>query len=94
MPQKQLDTPVSRAGTVNGQEVIGFSFNTEAGIIYIVYNEMDTPTTPLIESVPLPAITGQEYTDFIARLNKLAPGASAALMQTCLEYCPGAGTIA
>lgn len=90
--KKQLDTPYEVSGTVMGQEVDSFAFNIQDSLIHIGYSKLDTVTTVLQTDIPH-TLSGQEYTDFIARLNALAPGASQALVQACLEFLPGSGTI-
>lgn len=90
--KKQLDTTYDVSGTVMGLEVDSFAFNMADQLIHIGYSELDTISTQLSTDKPY-TLSGSEYTAFIARLNELAPGASAALIQTCLEKLPGAGTI-
>ena len=90
--KKQLDTPYDVSGTVMGQEVDSFAFNITDELVHIGYSKLDTITTQLQTDVPC-TLSGTEYTDFIARLNELAPGASAALIQTCLEFLPFEGSI-
>lgn len=90
--KKQLDTPYDVSGTVMGQEVDSFAFNVQDKLIHIGYSKLDSPISRLQSDIPHTLI-GQEYADFIARLNELAPGASTALITTCLEFLPGEGTI-
>lgn len=90
--KKQLDTPYDVSGTIMGQEVDSFAFNIQDGLIHIGYSKLDTITSALQTDVPY-TLSGQEYDDFLTRLNELAPGAAQALVQTCLEMLPGAGTI-
>lgn len=90
--KKQLTTPVDVSGTIIGQEVDSFAFNIKDGLVHIGYSKLETLSTPLQTDVPY-TLSGQEYTDFIDRLNILSPGASQALIQTCLEFLPGDGTI-
>jgi len=90
--KKQLDTPYDVSGTIMGQEVDSFAFNIQDGLVHIGYSKLDTVTSALQTDIPY-TLSGQEYIDFIARLNELAPGASQALIQVCLENLPGAGTI-
>ena len=90
--KKQLDTPYDVSGTVMGQEVDSFAFNIKDNLIHIGYSKLDTISTALQTDLPW-TLSGQEYTDFLARLEVLAPGAAQALIQTCLENLPGAGTI-
>ena len=90
--KKQLDTPYDVSGIVIGQEVDSFAFNLQDQLIHIGYSKLDTITSVLQTDIPH-TLSGQEYTDFITRLNELAPGAAQALIQVCLENLPGAGTI-
>lgn len=90
--KKQLDTPYDTSGTVLGQEVDSFAFNIQDELVHIGYSTLKTLTTALQTDIPY-TLSGQEYTDFTARLNQLSPGASQALIQTCLEFLPGDGTI-
>ena len=90
--KKQLDTPYDVSGTIMGQEVDSFAFNIVDQLVHIGYSKLDTISTSLQTDIPH-TLSGAEYTDFITRLNELAPGASQALIQTCLEKLPGAGQI-
>jgi len=90
--KKQLTTPYDVSGTIMGQEVDSFAFNVQDGLIHIGFSKLDTISSSLQTDVPY-TLSGTEYTDFLTRLNTLAPGASQALIQTCLEFLPGAGTI-
>ena len=90
--KKQLDTPYEVSGTVMGQEVDSFAFNIQDQLVHIGYSKLDTVTSALQTDLPY-TLSGQEYTDFITRLNVLAPGASQALVQTCLEFLPFEGSI-
>ena len=90
--QKQLDTSYDVAGTIQGQEVDSFGFNVTDKLIHIGYSTLENPTTPNQTDLPY-TLQGVDYTGFITRLNELAPGASTALIQTCLEFLPGDGTI-
>lgn len=91
--QKQLDIPYDVTGTILGQEIDSFAFNVKDQLVHIGYSTLETPTVPNQTDLPY-TLQDQEYTDFIARLNELAPGAATALIQTCLEFLPGGGTIA
>ena len=90
--KKQLDTPYDVSGTIIGLEVDSFAFNIQDHLIHIGYSKLDSITSALQTDLPY-TLSGQEYTDFITRLNELAPGAAQALIQVCLENLPGAGTI-
>ena len=90
--KKQLDTPYEVSGTVMGQEVDSFAFNIQYQLVHIGYSKLDTISSSLQTDIPH-TLSGQEYADFITRLNELAPGASQALIQVCLEKLPGAGVI-
>ena len=90
--KKQLNTPYDVSGTVMGQEVDSFAFNIQDNLIHIGYSKLDTISTALQTDLPY-TLSGQEYVDFLARLEVLAPGAAQALIQVCLENLPGAGTI-
>ena len=90
--KKQLTTPYDVSGTVIGQEVDSFAFNLQDSLIHIGYSKLETINSALQTDIPH-TLSGQEYTDFIARLNELAPGAAQAVIQACLEFLPGDGTI-
>ena len=90
--KKQLTTPYDVSGTVMGQEVDSFAFNIKDNLIHIGYSKLDTISTALQTDLPW-TLSGQEYTDFLTRLEVLAPGAAQALIQVCLENLPGDGTI-
>lgn len=90
--KKQLTTPYDVSGTVMGLEVDSFAFNVKEGLIHIGFSKLEAIDTALQTDIPY-TLSGQEYTDFITRLNELATGASQALIQTCLEKLPDAGTI-
>jgi len=90
--KKQLTTPYDVSGTVIGQEVDSFAFNLQDSLIHIGYSKLESINSALQTDVPH-TLSGQEYTDFIARLNELSPGAAQALIQVCLEFLPGDGTI-
>jgi len=90
--KKQLTTPYDVSGTVMGLEVDSFAFNIQDNLIHIGYSKLDTVTHALQTDLPF-TLSGQEYTDFITRLNELAPGAAQALIRVCLENLPGDGTI-
>lgn len=90
--KKQLTTPYDVSGTIIGVEVDSFAFNLQDQLIHIGYSKLETINTALQTDIPH-TLSGQEYTDFIARLNTLSPGAAQALIQTCLEFLPGEGTI-
>jgi len=90
--QKELDTPYDVSGTIRGQEVDSFAFNIADNLIHIGYTLLETPIIKNQTDKPH-TLTGQEYIDFQARLEELAPGAAQALIRTCLEFLPGSGSI-
>lgn len=92
--KKQLTTPYDVSGTVIGVEVDSFAFNIKDQLIHIGYSKLDTISSVLQTDIPH-TLSGQEYTDFIARLNVLASTESGtdAVTTTCLEFLPGVGTI-
>lgn len=92
--KKLLTTPYDIDGTVAGQEVDSFAFNLQDSLVHIGYSKLDAVAAPLQTDIPY-TLAGQEYTDFITRLNVLGGTmlASNALVQTCLEFLPGDGTI-
>lgn len=90
--KKQLTTPYDVSGTIIGIEVDSFAFSLEDRLIHIGYSKLESLTSRLQTDVPH-TLSGAEFTAFVTRLNELAPGASQALIQVCLEKLPGAGTI-
>ena len=92
--KKQLTTPYDVSGTIIGVEVDSFAFNLQDSLIHIGYSKLETISSALQTDIPH-TLSGQEYTDFIARLNVLAGTmpASQAVIQACLEFLPGDGTI-
>ena len=90
--KKQLDTPYDVSGTIMGQEVDSFAFNIKDNLIHIGYSKLDTISTALQTDLPW-TLSGQEYTDFLTRLEELTPGAAQALIRTCLENLPGDGAV-
>ena len=66
--KKQLDTPYDVSGVVMGQEIDSFAFNIQDGLVHIGYSKLESVILPLQTDVPY-TLSGQEYADFIARLN-------------------------
>jgi hypothetical protein len=93
--QKTLTTPYSVAGTVYKLEVDSFAFNIADGLVHIGYSMLADDDSVIRVDVPH-TLSGQEYTDFVARVAVLDDTLSAtqSIITACLEFLPGAGTIA
>lgn len=92
--KKTLTTPYAISGTVATMEVDSFAFDISEQLIHIGYKIMEADGTVLQRDRPH-TLSGQEYTDFIARLAVLdnTMPATQAIVTACLEALPGAGTV-
>lgn len=88
----QYTTPQDLSGTAIGADIDSFAFNLKDQLIHIGYSKLETINSNLQTDIPH-TLSGQEWTDFITSLNTKCPGASTALIQTCLEFLPDDGTL-
>lgn len=91
---KTLDTPYALDGLCNMLKVESFAFNPDDRVVLIGWTKMTYPATDLVKNCPW-ALTGQEYTDFMIKLNTNEESMSVtqAEVTTCLEFLPDQGVV-
>lgn len=94
--QKTLTTPYDVSGTVYYQVLDSLAINVEDELVHIGFSILDVNRAIIQRDMPI-TLAGQEYSDFMSRVNTIAANpsysATQAIQAACLENVPGAGTI-
>lgn len=88
----QYTTPVDLAGTAIGADIDYFAFHLQSNLIHIGYSHLESINNALVTDLPH-TLSGAEFSAFVTSLNTKCPGASEALIKTCLEFLPNDGNL-